>query len=220
VVKKTTGEINIPLAKQKLGKNEKVAPCVDANLGKPAITKFVCQKTYQNHSLLKLHPITGRTHQLRVHCKEIGHPIINTSNMVASKPSNRKLPTHFACILGKLSSKTITNKKILPSPRHFQQNGTSLSKKTLRYSHFCKKDSKPISVQNSPFLEGVDFFISDSLWKKTKVVLGDTAQCYFVSHTFPRTATDTTPSTFGRHPFYKKGNFDRELYQISSAKIR
>ena len=77
VVKKTTGEINIPLAKQKLGKNEKVAPCVDANLGKPAITKFVCQKTYQNHSLLKLQPITGRTHQLRVHCKEIGHPIIN-----------------------------------------------------------------------------------------------------------------------------------------------
>ena len=77
VIKKTTGEINIPLAKQKLGKNEKVAPCLDANLGKPAITKFVCQKTYQNHSLLKLQPITGRTHQLRVHCKEIGHPIIN-----------------------------------------------------------------------------------------------------------------------------------------------
>jgi 23S rRNA pseudouridine955/2504/2580 synthase len=79
VVKKTAGEINIPLAKQKFGKNEKVAPCTDylANLGKPAITKFFCQKTYQNYSLLKLQPITGKTHQLRVHCKEIGHPIIN-----------------------------------------------------------------------------------------------------------------------------------------------
>ena len=84
LVKKTSGEINIPIAKQKLGKNEKVSPCPNfANLNSTinknniAITKFFCQKTYQNYSLLKLQPITGKTHQLRVHCKEIGHPIIN-----------------------------------------------------------------------------------------------------------------------------------------------
>jgi 23S rRNA pseudouridine955/2504/2580 synthase len=27
--------------------------------------------------LLELKPLTGRTHQLRVHCKEIGHAILN-----------------------------------------------------------------------------------------------------------------------------------------------
>ena len=84
LVKKISGEINIPIAKQKLGKNEKVAPCPSfdnlnsvINQNNIAITKFIRQKTHQNYSLLKLQPITGKTHQLRVHCKEIGHPIIN-----------------------------------------------------------------------------------------------------------------------------------------------
>jgi len=83
-IQKESGEINIPIAKQKLGKNEKVAPCHNITLpnyliknNNIAITKFFRQKIYQNYSLLKLQPITGKTHQLRVHCKEIGHPIIN-----------------------------------------------------------------------------------------------------------------------------------------------
>ena len=38
--------------------------------------------------------------------------------------------------------------------------------------------------------------------KKTKVALGDTAQCYFEeSLTVCVGLADTTPSTFGRHPF-------------------
>ena len=74
-LKKENGVINIPLRKKLLGKNEKVMP--DFSEGKEAITEFKLLKNYQNYASLELSPITGRTHQLRVHCKELGHAIIN-----------------------------------------------------------------------------------------------------------------------------------------------
>lgn len=49
--------------------------------GKEAITKFknlrtVPSKVFQHLSLVQLHPITGRTHQLRIHLKDQGHLIV------------------------------------------------------------------------------------------------------------------------------------------------
>lgn len=73
--KKLEGTISIPLRKRILGKNEKVLP--DFEQGKEAVTKFKVVKSFADHSLIELKPLTGRTHQLRVHCKEIGHPIAN-----------------------------------------------------------------------------------------------------------------------------------------------
>jgi 23S rRNA pseudouridine955/2504/2580 synthase len=73
--KKTNGVINIPLRKQLTGKNEKVRP--DFADGKEAITEFRMLKNFGDHALLELNPLTGRTHQIRVHCKEMGHPVIN-----------------------------------------------------------------------------------------------------------------------------------------------
>ena len=44
--------------------------------GKPCRTEFSLIENRGDHSLIRLHPITGRTHQLRVHCAHIGHPIL------------------------------------------------------------------------------------------------------------------------------------------------
>jgi tRNA pseudouridine32 synthase / 23S rRNA pseudouridine746 synthase len=51
---------------------------VDAKLGKTALTRFrVLSRDVQNHTTrLELEPITGRTHQLRVHLCAIGHTIV------------------------------------------------------------------------------------------------------------------------------------------------
>lgn len=44
--------------------------------GKPCITNYTVLGRYDGYSLLSLQPITGRTHQLRVHCAYMGFPIL------------------------------------------------------------------------------------------------------------------------------------------------
>lgn len=43
--------------------------------GKPAVTEYNVLKAGSTYSLLELKPLTGRTHQLRVHLEQLGHPI-------------------------------------------------------------------------------------------------------------------------------------------------
>ena len=70
---KTEGEVNLPLIcdwpnrpKQK----------VDHEHGKPSITKFRVLAIEEETSLVELTPVTGRSHQLRVHMLSLEHPII------------------------------------------------------------------------------------------------------------------------------------------------
>lgn len=41
-----------------------------------AQTRFRVRTRYASHTLLELEPLTGRTHQLRIHCQHIGHAIV------------------------------------------------------------------------------------------------------------------------------------------------
>lgn len=44
--------------------------------GKPAVTQYMVLKEAPNSTLVELQPKTGRTHQLRVHMAQLGHPIV------------------------------------------------------------------------------------------------------------------------------------------------
>lgn len=55
--------------------------------GKSAITEYEVLATSDNMSLIRLHPLTGRTHQLRVHLQYLGTPIVG--DRVYGKPANR-----------------------------------------------------------------------------------------------------------------------------------
>lgn len=44
--------------------------------GKPSLTEFKVLQTFSNCSLVEARPITGRTHQIRVHAKHMGHGLV------------------------------------------------------------------------------------------------------------------------------------------------
>ena len=72
VVKQSEGTITNPIARHpKL----KIKHAI-VNNGKESITKYQVIKIIKNYSLLKIHIMTGRMHQIRVHFSSIGHPIV------------------------------------------------------------------------------------------------------------------------------------------------
>jgi 23S rRNA pseudouridine955/2504/2580 synthase len=69
------GEIDLPLAKQPGTGGEKMH--VSEVAGQPSLTRYrVLDRAGNNAAWVELHPLTGRTHQLRVHMAAIGHPIV------------------------------------------------------------------------------------------------------------------------------------------------
>lgn len=80
------GQICAPIAKDKA-----IFPRVKIchNSGKNAVSEYqvIERKSHPRQTLVQFTPITGRTHQLRIHSLELGHPIIgcdlyNTSDSV------------------------------------------------------------------------------------------------------------------------------------------
>jgi 23S rRNA pseudouridine955/2504/2580 synthase len=70
------GAIDLPLAKRP-GARDRETMQVDHEAGQKALTRFrVLDRAGDRAALLALWPRTGRTHQLRVHCAEIGCPIL------------------------------------------------------------------------------------------------------------------------------------------------
>jgi 23S rRNA pseudouridine1911/1915/1917 synthase len=73
-VKNETGTINAPIGRLPWKRN-KFGVITD---GRQSLTEFKVKQYFDNDfTLLELHPKTGRTHQLRVHLKHIGHPIVS-----------------------------------------------------------------------------------------------------------------------------------------------
>ena len=68
----SSGTIDAPIARRPL---PSLLRYVDPS-GKPSVTKYRVLERFAGYSKLALEPVTGRTHQLRVHCAHMGFPIL------------------------------------------------------------------------------------------------------------------------------------------------
>ena len=71
-MKEETGRIEKAIDRDK---NDRKKMAIDPN-GRMAITEWKVLKEYGDKSLLDVHILTGRTHQIRVHMRSLGHPVL------------------------------------------------------------------------------------------------------------------------------------------------
>lgn len=82
------GEIDLPLAADWPNRPRQH---VDPLQGKPSHTRWRRLAVQGGRSRVLLEPLTGRAHQLRVHCLAIGHPIVGDALYDPGRPAPRLL---------------------------------------------------------------------------------------------------------------------------------
>jgi tRNA pseudouridine32 synthase/23S rRNA pseudouridine746 synthase len=67
------GEIDLPIAPDW---SDRPRQKICRERGKDALTRFEVLERQGNRTRVLLKPVTGRSHQLRIHMKELGHPVL------------------------------------------------------------------------------------------------------------------------------------------------
>jgi tRNA pseudouridine32 synthase/23S rRNA pseudouridine746 synthase len=88
------GEIDLPIAPDW---PNRPLQRIDVEHGKHSLTRYQLLQQEGDHSRVELEPVTGRTHQLRLHLSALGHPIIGDA-LYGDEHSAPRLLLH-ACLL-------------------------------------------------------------------------------------------------------------------------
>jgi 23S rRNA pseudouridine1911/1915/1917 synthase len=121
--RESQGTINFPIGRHP-GDRLKMGIVPPEKGGREAITHWQILERIGNHSWLEFRLETGRTHQIRVHSKQIGYPIVGDPLYASHHTLNVKLPgqalhAHQLSLIHPLSQETIT--AIAPMPAHFEK---------------------------------------------------------------------------------------------------
>jgi RluA family pseudouridine synthase len=124
-IKANHGQINAPLREFGSGRIG-----VDPKRGKPSSTEWKLAERLDGATLVRVHPATGRRHQIRVHLYHIGHPIAGDLKYGDREKQGRfpRLMLHAAAIEFALpSGERVTVEA--PAPKSFEEVLSSLRKK-------------------------------------------------------------------------------------------
>lgn len=83
------GRIEAPIGRS--AENRKRMAILPPGKGRVAISEYHTLEAFPRHTLLEVHPLTGRTHQIRLHLQFIGCPVVGDRVYGRQKPT---LPIH------------------------------------------------------------------------------------------------------------------------------
>jgi 23S rRNA pseudouridine1911/1915/1917 synthase len=87
-----SGRIEAPIGRDTT--QRKRMAVVSSNKGREAISEYRTLEAFHSHTLLELHPITGRTHQIRLHLSFIGCPVAGDT-VYGYRKSTIDIQRHF-----------------------------------------------------------------------------------------------------------------------------
>ncbi len=90
-----TGEIKLPIGRHPVNRKKM---SVNSRKSRSAVTLWKLKKDFTWASYLELQLKTGRTHQIRVHCTAVRHPIVGDPVYGGQKPA-KNVPKSVAAIL-------------------------------------------------------------------------------------------------------------------------
>lgn len=111
------GRVSFPIKRFDLGRGKWEFRC-DAG-GQEAHTDYETLRVSDTHALVLLSPLTGRTHQLRLHCQAMGCPIVGDT--FYGNGEGNALMLHAAYVALPLQHKAPPIEVRAPLPEHFVQ---------------------------------------------------------------------------------------------------
>lgn len=87
-----TGRVETPIGRDP--HDRKKMAVVKPEKGRQAMSEYHTRQAFARHTLLEFHPLTGRTHQIRVHCAFLGCPIVGDA-VYGRRKASLPLERHF-----------------------------------------------------------------------------------------------------------------------------